>query len=296
MQDISLELYRIFFIVAESKNISKAAERLFVSQSAVSQAIMQLEQKLGGRLFDRGARGVTLTPEGEVLYAYVENAISMIENAQEKLQKMRKLSEGEIKIGASDTICSLFLLPRLKKFNEEYPGVYISVTNRVTSESIGLLKSGAVDISFVNLPIDGDPQLEIIPVMPVHDCFVAGKKYAFLADGVHDYSVLYSYPVLMLEQASNTRLLLDRLLSENNVQINPAIELGSLSLLAEFAVIGLGVAATIREDVKNMLDSGELYELRFKKELPARHIGLVKMKNMALSPAAKKFMDNIYIS
>ena len=288
--DINLDLYRIFREAAKCNSISKAAEALFVSQSAVSQAIKQLENKTGVRLFDRVARGVKLTAEGETLFSYVNGAISLIENAEDKLSRMRELRAGEIKIGASDTICRLFLLPMLKKFNAEHPDIRISVTNRTTRESVALLKDGAVDLSFINLPSAEDASLEITPVMPIHDCFVAGEKYASLADSVMRLSDLRNFPVLMLEKASNSRKQMDIFLSGHKAEIRPAIELGALSLLAEFAKIGLGIAATIREDVTEMLERGELYELRFAETLPSRHIGLARMKNVTLSFAAKAFV------
>ncbi|MCL2461640.1 MAG: LysR family transcriptional regulator, partial [Defluviitaleaceae bacterium] len=275
--DINMELYKIFREVAKSGNISKAAEVLFVSQPAVSQAIKQLEDKTGVRLFDRVARGVRLTAEGEVLFSYVNSAVTLIENGQEKLGRMRELRAGEIKIGASDTICRLFLLPMLKKFNAEHPDIRISVTNRVTRESLALLKGGAVDLAFINLPAEEDGQVEITPVMPIHDCFVAGEKYAFLADSVMNLADLREYPVLMLERASNSRQRMDAFLSGHGAEIRPAIELGAQSLLADFAKIGLGIAATIREDAAEMLAKGELFELRFTEELPERHIGLARM-------------------
>jgi len=289
--NINLELYRIFREVAKSGNISKAADKLFVSQSAVSQAIKQLEQKLGGTLFHRNARGVQLTAEGEMLFSYVDRAVSLIENAQEKLENMRKLQAGQIKIGASDTICGLFLLPILQKFNKRYPEIHISVTNRTTRESVALLKSGAVDLAFVNLPVEEDASLSMTPVMPIHDCFVAGEKYAFLADSVLSLSDLREYPILMLEKASNSRRQLDAFLGGHNLEIQPAIELGSLALLAEFAKIGLGIAATIKEDVQDMLDARALYELRFAEPLPLRHVGLVQMKQVTPSFAAKAFIQ-----
>jgi len=252
-----------------------------------------LESKLGGKLFDRNARGVQLTMEGKVLFSYVNNAVLLIENAQAKLSAMRNLQAGDIKIGASDTICSLFLLPVLKNFNTKYPDIHISVTNRTTWESINLLKEGAVDLSFVNLPVDEDPLLFVTPVMPIKDCFVVGEKYAYLADSVLELNELRDYPVLMLEKASNSRKQMDLFLSGHHVAIRPAIELGSLLLLAQFAKIGLGVAATIKEDVQEMLDRRELFELRFRETLPTRQIGLLQMKGVTPSFAAKAFINTL---
>jgi len=296
MTDINIDLFRVFTQVARAGNISKAAESLFVSQSAVSQAIRQLEMQLDAKLFDRGARGVALTPEGQTLYAFTDSAMTLIGNAREKLHNMRNLRAGAIKIGASDTICSLFLLPVLERFNDAHPDIHISVTNKTTLESIELLKSGAVDIAVANLPINDDPALEVIPVMPIHDIFVAGRKYAHLVQSVLQLSDLADYPVLMLETASNSRRQIDAFLASRGLNIRPSIELGSLSMLAEFARIGLGIAATIKEDVQRMLDSGELYELRFNEPLPPRQIGLILPRNVTLSFAARSFVDDILTS
>jgi len=260
-----------------------------VSQSAVSQAIMQLEERLGCQLFNRSTRGVRLTPEGEILYSYANNAVSIIENAQDKIAKMKNLRDGEIKIGASDTVCSLFLLPFLNRYNTEYPEIQISVINRTTRELIRLLKNGSVDISFVNLPIDDDSTLEVIPVMEIHDCFVTGSKYAYLTDSAIRLRDLRKYPILMLEKSRSSRRQMDIFLKSYDLEIKPSIELESLSLLSEFAKIGLGIAATIKEEVQKMLDNQELYELRFLETLPTRNIGLAQNKNVSLSFAAEAF-------
>ena len=292
-RDIDLELYRVFREVAKCGSISKAAEKLFVSQSAVSQAIRQLEDRIGGKLFDRGVRGVKLTVEGDVLFTHIDGAVLLIENAQAKFAEMKELNSGSVKIGASDTICSLFLLPILEKFNSKYPDIRISVTNRITQESIELLKHAAVDIAFVNLPIDNDASLDITPVKTIQDCFVVGGKYKSLADKKMNLADLKNYPILTLEKASNSRKRMDIFLEGKGIELKPAIELGSLALVSQFAKIGLGVAATIKEEVQDMLDGHELRELRFNEKLPKRHIGLVKTKNVTLSFAAKAFIEEL---
>ena len=291
--EINFELYKFFNEVAKAGSVTKAAEKLFISQSAVSQAIKQLEDKLGCKLFNRNTRGVRLTKEGEVLYSYARNAITLIENAQERLSKMKNLRHGEIKIGASDTACSLFLLPVLEKFYSLYPEIHISVINRTTQELINLLKNGSVDISFVNLPIEDETMLDITPVMQIQDCFVAGAKYAYLADSMIHLRDLCKYPILMLEKRSNSRKHIDRFLESHDIEIKPSIELESLAMVSEFAKIGLGIAATIREDVKDQLESRQLHELSFYEKLPGRYIGLAQMTNISLSIASEAFKQTV---
>ena len=107
---VKLDLYRIFCEVAEEESISDAAKSLYISQSAVSQSIRQLEEQLQVRLFSRQPRGVTLTAEGRMLFDYVRNAIGLIETGEDKLQQTRKLMLGDLVIGASDTVTRNLLL------------------------------------------------------------------------------------------------------------------------------------------------------------------------------------------
>lgn len=118
---VKLELYRVFKEVAEAGNITAAAQALYISQSAVSQSIKQLEGELQTRLFARNSRGVALTPDGRMLYEYVRSAIGLLETGEEKLSQTRELQMGQLVIGASDTVTSQFLLPYLDGFHREHP-------------------------------------------------------------------------------------------------------------------------------------------------------------------------------
>ena len=287
--NINLDLYRCFCEVAKSGNATKAAEKLFISQSAVSQSIKQLEAGLGTKLFDRTVRGMTLTPEGEVLYSYVSNALGLIESAQDKLAALNSFDEGLIKIGASDTICSILLLRFLKNFNVNYPNIHISVLDSSTIQSIKLIKNGSVDLSFVTLPTVEDSAVEITPIMPIHDCFVAGEKYAHLINTIMKVEDLKKYPLLMLERGSNSRKQIDRFFASHGLEVEPTIEFASVGLLPKFAKEGMGIATTIKEDVQDMLDSGELFELQLNHSPPARQIALAQMRNVSLSAAAQAF-------
>jgi DNA-binding transcriptional LysR family regulator len=122
---------------------------------------------------------------------------------------------------------------------------------------------------------------------------VVGGKFKQLADKKLALSELVNYPLITLEKESNTRKQMDIYLNSVGVEIFPAIELGSLSLLSGFAIIGFGIASTIREEVQPLLDAGDLRELSFHETLPKRHIGLVRKKNVNLSFATKAFIDEM---
>ena len=169
---VKLELYRVFREVAEAGNISLAAENLYLSQSAVSQSVKQLEQQLGTRLFLRSPRGVTLTEDGRLLFEYVRSAMGLLETGEDKLQQSRTLQAGTLVIGASDTVTSQFLLPHLDAFHRRYPNIHIRIISGRSYKVLGLLRAGRVDIAFASAPGDAD-DLEHIPCFETHSCFVA---------------------------------------------------------------------------------------------------------------------------
>ena len=173
---VKLELYRVFREVAEAGNISLAAENLYLSQSAVSQSVKQLEQQLGTRLFLRSPRGVTLTEDGRLLFEYVRSAMGLLETGEDKLQQSRTLQAGTLVIGASDTVTSQFLLPHLDAFHRRHPNIHIRIISGRSYKVLGLLRAGRVDIAFASAPGDAD-DLEHIPCFETHSCFVAAPDY-----------------------------------------------------------------------------------------------------------------------
>ncbi|MCZ8517395.1 LysR family transcriptional regulator [Paenibacillus filicis] len=291
MQPGNLEAYRVFYVIAKTGSLTKAAEELYITQPAVTQSLKQLEARLGGALFFRTSKGVKLTAEGEVLFKYIEQAYQFIVNGERKLAEMHQFLSGDIKIGAGDTLCKHFLLPYLKRFHEAYPNIKIGVTNRTTPETVKLLKEGAIDLGIVNLPVPQDKQLHVRESLTIRDGFVAGAKYGFLAEKPVSLEELSGYPLILLEKGSSSRAYFDAVALERGVAVKPEIELGSLDLLVEFARNGLGIACVIRSFVENELASSDLVEVRLEPPLPPRSIGIVTLKDVPLSASSKKFLE-----
>ena len=139
MMDINYELYKVFYYVAISLSFSDASKQLFISQSAVSQSIKVLEKKLGITLFIRSTKRVQLTPEGETLLRHIEPAMNLIKRGEAQLMEASNLGGGQLRIGASDTICRYYLVPFLNKFHKTYPNVHIKVTNQTSTKCVDLL-------------------------------------------------------------------------------------------------------------------------------------------------------------
>ena len=203
---------------------------------------------------------------------------------------MVNLEDGEIRIGASDTVIANYLMPYLEKFNNIYPNINIKVTNKTTYESLKLLKNGSVDLCFVNLPIENSNEFDIIECIEIHDCLVGGSKYRELAETGIKLSEINKYPLLLLEDLSNTRRYIDKFALENSIELHPIIELGSSDILLDFVKINLGLTFTIKEFTK-AIDNENIFEIPLTPPVPPRSVGLVKLKGVALSNSAKGFCD-----
>lgn len=289
---VKLELYRVFKEVAEAGNITAAAQTLFISQSAVSQSIKQLEAELQTRLFARNSRGVTLTADGRMLYEYVRSAMGLLETGEEKLSQSRDLQMGHLTIGASDTVTSQFLLPYLDRFHRQYPAIHIQIISGRSHKVLGLLQSGKVDIAFASTPQEG-ASLETFPCLATHSIFVAGAEYPCDFDHVYTMEEIARFPLILLERKASSRLYLEKYFLQNGLHLHPEIELGARSLLVDLAAIGFGVAGVTEEFVRRELESGRLRKLRTSFDIPPRSVDLCVLRDVPLTSAAQRFSDFI---
>ena len=289
---VKLELYRVFKEVAEAGNITAAAQTLFISQSAVSQSIKQLEAELQTRLFARNSRGVTLTADGRMLYEYVRSAMGLLETGEEKLSQSRDLQMGHLTIGASDTVTSQFLLPYLDRFHRQYPAIHIQIISGRSHKVLGLLQSGKVDIAFASTPQEA-ASLETFPCLTTHSIFVAGAEYPCDFDHVYSLEEIARFPLILLERKASSRLYLEKYFLQNGLHLNPEIELGARSLLVDLAAIGFGVAGVTEEFVRRELESGRLRKLRTSFDIPPRSVDLCVLRDVPLTSAAQRFSDFI---
>lgn len=289
--EINMEWYRVFYWTAQTGSMSKASEKLHITQPAVSHTLKQLEGKLGGQLFFRTSKGVTLTTEGEVLFSYVEQAFSFMEAGEKKIADMHQLFHGEINIGASDTLCKHYLLPHLEHYHKQYPEIRIHVTNRTTPETIGLLKEGRIDFGIVNLPAK-DPHIDFRESSAQQDCLVGNSEiYGILDGNPLELGDLHNYPLLMLEPSGSTRQFLDEYALTHGMTLKPEFELGSIDLLTQFALSGFGLAFVVRNFVAEELASGKLIEVPLLPPVPERHVGIATLKGVPLSAASKRFLE-----
>lgn len=287
-----LDNYKIFCQVGKSKSFSQAAKALYMTQPAVSQAIMQLEKELDIRLFHRTPKGAFLTDEGHVLFEHASSALSLLRVGEEKIGEFKNLTAGELKIGVGDTISRYFLLPYLERFHNRYPNVKFKIENGTTSDLCALLKAGEVDIAVCNFPLD-DPALTLKPFLQVHDIFVCGEKYKHILGSPVTYDELLKYPLIFLEPKSNSRKYVEKFILTTGTQIIPEFELGSHDLVLEFAKSNLGIACVTKEFSQDYLKNDAVMEVEVVEPIPGREIGVCHLKSVPLSLAATRFVEMV---
>lgn len=209
---VKLELYRVFQEVARMGNISAAAQNLFISQSAVSQSIKQLEEQLQVRLFSRSTRGVVLTSEGKLLLDYVSHGLGLIQCGEEKLAQSRQLLTGELIIGASDTVTKTYLVSRLEAFHQNYPAIQIRILNGTSQMVLDYLHAGQVDIAFASEPKDKDAY-SVRHCFDTHQLFVAAPNYDCDFDHVHSMEEIAEFPLILLERKASSRIYVEQFFS-----------------------------------------------------------------------------------
>lgn len=291
---VNLDLYRVFYTVAKSGSLTKAAEELYISQPAVSRSIKQLETQLGVSLFTRTHRGMTLSAQGgKVIFNEVERALSLLNEAENRIEEMKNSATGVIRIGASDTIFEYFLADKIVEFHERFPAVKFELTADFTPDTIEKLKADKCDVAFVNLPISPDPDLKLYGnCMRLNDVFVVGEKYKELAEKTVPLTELKNYPLILMDQNTVARRSLDGFLSSLGVDLQPSIEVGSWDLMKRLVLRGMGVGVIPREYAASQLQSGSLFEIKTDPALPVRSVGMLLPKNAPVSYALHSFIED----
>ncbi len=289
---VNLELYRVFYVVAKCGSLTKAAQELYISQPAVSQAIKQLENQLGVSLFNRTHKGMELSAAGgKLIYKKIADALSLVEEAENSLAELKTTAAGTIRIGATDSIFAHMLADKLAEFNEKYPAVRLELISSTSPYTVNQLKEGKCDVAFVNLPLQDDDVKFCGTVTHLTDVFVASKKFLQLQGQEVPLQRLQEFPLLMIEENTVFRRALADFTQTLGIKLNPDIEVANWDFMTKLAIKGMGVGCIPREYVGEELANGELFEVDVTPPLPVRGVGLALAKNVQLSFAMKEFIS-----
>lgn len=300
-----LNLYHIFYTVAQCGNISAAAKKLYISQPAVSKSISKLEENFPTPLLQRTSKGVILTESGQILYQQLETAFQAIKHGEEQIQQNNALGVGSISIGVSTTLCKYVLMPYLKQFIAENPNIKVSISCQSTYETLVALENGTLDIGLVG-ESERLGSLHFHPIQTIHDVFVASPEYleklaerasmmynrADLSE-LTEAELMSTATFLLLNKNNVTRQYVDKYLQKKDILLENQIEVTTMDLLIDFAKIGLGTACVIKEFVEDEFKKGELLEFVIEEPIPERKIGFAYTAKGMANTSLQKFLQGV---
>lgn len=285
--NVTYDYYRIFYYVAKYHSFTRAAQAMGSSQPNVTRAMNNLEHELGCRLFQRTHRGVTLTPEGEGLFAHIRIAQEHIAAGEAELTQASQLERGRVTVGASEIALHGLLLDTLRQFHHTYPGIHIQVTNQSTPQAVQAVRTGAVDLAVVTTPtgVTGKPLREV-KLLPYREILIAGPGFRDLREKTLSLTELFDYPLIALSRDTKTYEVYEGLFARHGQDLRPDIEVATVDQVLPMVQYDLGLGFLPTFFAEEAIQTEKVFEVRLKEEIPQRAICLVWDQSRPLSAAA----------
>ena len=290
---VDWDYYKIFYYVAKYQNFTKAARVLGSNQPNITHTMNKLEDQLHCVLFIRSNRGVTLTPEGENLYARISSAAVQIQDAEEELSASASLSHGAISISATETALNIYLSEQLRGFHAQYPGIRLRITNHSTLQAVQAVKNGEVDFAVVTTPAETGSDLKRVALMPFNEILVGGPSFAELAGRTLALQELIAYPLIMLENGSMSRIFYRQFFLDHNVELKPDIEAGTTDQMLTLVRSDLGLAFVPEPMARGNLHRKRILQMNLQEAIPSRSVCLVYDPRRPLNTAAREFRHQL---
>ncbi len=287
---MNLDVWKIFYEVANTGNISKASRRLHISQPAVTKQIQNLEEYLDCKLFIRSQKGVLLTKEGEIILNDIKNGLNSFEQAERKIQANNQMLTGIIRIGISTTLAKTYLMPYIRDFHAIYPNIVFEISTDPTTVLKEQMKKGKVDFILAKFPPKIADDFQYTKIGEMQDIFVINESYKTLLNKKLKLQDLTNYPILLQKNPSSSREFIEKFCLENEVLLNSVMEIASSNLLIEFAKIGYGIGVVTKEYVKKELINQELFELEVTPKISKRDFGIISLDQNYLSKGSTEFL------
>lgn len=291
--NVNYEWYKVFYFAAYYMNFSKAAEQLFVTQSSVSQTIKSLENQLDTLLFYRNGKKISLTQTGKVLFDYVQRMQNEVQTAEKIINSYKILDKGELKIGVSDTICKHYLLNYLESFHNNYPNIKLLIDNQPSPKTKEEVLNSILDLGFINHEYDEiDNRFDYIDFYKLKEVFFTGNKLSHLQNNTLTARDFSNIPFISLKENTSTRLFIEKIFKNQNIQVQPEVELISVDLIIDLVKAGFGVGFADTKVINNVSNK-DLVILNTSFDIPKRKISIITHKKIPMHRVTKEFINLI---
>ena len=286
--NINLNLYRTFLIVAKSKSLAEASDKLNMEKTSVSKNIKQLEDSLEVKLFYRENRGMKLTPKGQELCDYVNKALGFFETGEKIVRENDDLSNSKIIIGSLSHLSSFYVMDCIQKIKSDYPKLKIElITGSTVNNLIKLLEEHRIDLAIDSSIIHSENKnIQVKELKTLDNIIVANENI-----DVKYIKQLEKYEYILGAEYSNTTKILMEIFDRENIKMQKLLNFDTTELRIKAVKMGLGITYVIKDIIKSELKNHELYEVKVPFELPKSKIHLMYLKDH-LSRADKIFIKN----
>jgi DNA-binding transcriptional LysR family regulator len=278
-----------FLEVARQGSFSRAGEKVFRSQSAVSAQIRQLEQEYGDRLLDRSGKTVKLTPAGQVLYDYAERLKRLREESLTAVADHSGTPRGTLRVGANEATC-LYVLPEVfAEYYRLYPRVQINIYRNFSYKISEKLENGSIEVGFLTLPIQS-ASLEVQPIFRDKLMLMVSPRNPLAKHKTAAVRDIVKHPVL-LPKTGHTRRIMDKLFRPHRDELQIRMELPSIGMIKSFVAADLGVSIISASFARDEVASGRVKLIDLEDAELFRELGLAYRRDRTLSCATTAFID-----
>ena len=282
-------LYKIFLYLFEEKSISRTANKLYVSQPAISYSLKELESQLGYTLFYRNSKGIEPTLEAKELYSYISTAFNILNDAEEHIKNLNSLNIGCIRIGTPSHIGIFYLSNYIADFRKIYPGIKFEIVCKSTSDMVDMLETRKLDLIVDTLPINSKKDVMKVTLAKLHNCFAYNKN--IMKDvNINKVQDLANYPLILPSATSSIRLKLDEYMESQNMKLMPILESWTTEMMIEMVRRGVGVGYFVKNVIDTQEDKEDFEVVTFDESLPAVDVCCVYIDDF-LTTATRKFVE-----
>lgn len=284
--NINLNLYKTFLVVAKSKSLSDASNKMNMEKPSISRNIKQLEDTLGIKLFYRNTNGMKLTAEGEELFEFVDKSFSLLETGEKIVHEKNDLSTGDIVIGSLSHISAFYVMDCVEKAKKDFPNLKIEIITGATGNNlISLLENHKIDFAIDSTVLEiANKDIQVQELKKIDNIFISKNPIE-----ITDLKQLEEYEYILGSEYSTTVKELTSVLKNENVTLNQTLKIDITELKINAVKRGLGIGYVMKDSVKKELENKEVYEVKVPIELPKSKINLINLKGH-LTKADKKFI------
>ncbi len=285
--NLNLNLYRVFYVVAKTKSFSESSRLLHISQPAISKHIQNLEYELNTLLFYRTNRGIEPTSEAKNLLTYVERAYNFLMLGEKQLVESKELMKGKISIGVTSFVSNYFINSKIKEFMSTHPNIIIKITNGTDEELFNLIHQHTLDLLIIPNNINTPKDVKVLPLEKEKYCFAYNKNKLKNITEIKSIEDLVKQPLLLPTKDNNQRNKVEELFNSKGLSTDPIMELSTSEMMLNYIKEGMGIGYILKTVAKNNPD---LEIINLDVELPSEIITLI-YNDSTLTNSSKEFVN-----